>query len=505
MSQSNLVQVAAQEPLSPWFDRKSYSGAPPPAFEAIRPRLPVPVLEADDGLIGMYWYCWKTLFSSSWLFPPTAPDHQAVANLLGARDWGMGGSTVVWDTCFMLHFARYANPAYPFITALDNCYARQHDNGFICREADAQNREVYWQFPLNPPLFAWTEWENYRISGDIERLRRVLMPVVKHYEWWMKYQRRVNGLYWNDGYNEADDSPRNKLEYYTASAASYQALAALYLARIAREVRRPDLEAFFTTEHAAIGKQVNTHFWDARHSIYNDLAHDGRFITELEPGVFCKHVHMFWPLIAEVADRRGVEGTIAELSNPKSFDRSSGVPSLSADSRGYREDGQYWRGAVWPPMQCMVQEGLRLNGEWARARSLAEKYLRALLTAFQSQKSIYENLAPDSPKGYGGNEFVGWGGIGPVSNLIEYTLGLQVDAPGKTIEWHIERTDRHGIQNLGFGHYAVHLICERRESAQSACHIEVESDGEFTLKVILQGKVTSHAIKKGGNTLVVGA
>ena len=62
--------------------------------------------------------------------------------------------------------------AYPFITGLDNCYARQHENGFICRESDRENREVYVIFPVNPPLFAWAEWEQYRISGDQERLAR---------------------------------------------------------------------------------------------------------------------------------------------------------------------------------------------------------------------------------------------------------------------------------------------------------------------------------------------
>jgi Mannosylglycerate hydrolase MGH1-like glycoside hydrolase domain len=107
-----------------------------------------------------------------------------------------------------------------------------------------------------------------------------------------------------------------------------------------------DLNDFFLSEHAALGALVNTHFWDAKHSLYNDRTRDGRFITELEPGVLCKHAHMFWPLLAEIAGNKGVEGLVQELRNPKSFYRSSGVPSLSADSRGYREDGQYWKGSV---------------------------------------------------------------------------------------------------------------------------------------------------------------
>lgn len=147
-----IVPFAVAEPLSPWYSEKAYLGTPPPPFEEIKKLLPIPLLGADAELIEVYWYCWKTFFDM-WLFPPTAPDHQAVTNLLGVRTWGDWGSTMVWDTAFMLHFARYAHRAYPVITAFDNCYARQHENGFICRESDSQNREVYSGFPLNPALF----------------------------------------------------------------------------------------------------------------------------------------------------------------------------------------------------------------------------------------------------------------------------------------------------------------------------------------------------------------
>ncbi len=495
-----VVAPVAREPLSPWFDRKSYLGPPAPAFDAsVKSRLPEPILEDGEALVNLYWYCWRTFFDV-WFFSPTADDHQAVANLIGFREWGSWGSTMVWDTCFMLHFARYGQAAYPFITGLDNCYARQHENGFICRESDAQNREVYFAYPVNPPLFAWTEWQYFQISGDLERLRRVLTPVVKHYAWWMTYQRRANGLYWNTGIGEGmDDSPRNSLAFYTMSAAAEQALAALALSRMARAVDRPDLAAFFEAEHAALGKQINDDFWDQDHRIYNDRAKDGRFITELQPGVLCKHAFIFWPLLAEVSDRKGTAGLVAELTNPSSFNRPSGIASLSADSAGYREDGQYWKGSVWPPVQCIVQEGLRIQGQWHLARELAEKYLKAMLEAFEQEQTVTENLEPDSPKGHGAKRFVGWGGIGPIANLIEYLLGFHVDAPERTIEWRIERTDRHGIRNLSMAAHAIDLLCDRRANAASPCRIEVRSSVDFTLKVFVQDRSTTHQIKTGHN------
>jgi hypothetical protein len=497
-----IVEFAECEPLSPWYSRKSYLGGPPPTFEQIKDRLPVPVLESTKPLVDLYWYCWRTLLGV-WSFAPTAEDHQAVANILGYQNWGAWGTSMVFDSAFMLHFARYGHSTCPFIEWMDNCYARQHENGFICRETDSNNREVYFVFPVNPPLFSWVEWEYYQLSNDVERLRRVLVPIVKQYEWWMKYQRRSNGLYWIDGLNEADDSPRNDLMHYAVSANSYQALAALYAGRIARRVGRDDLAKFFEAEHAALGRLVNERFWDADHSIYNDLTHDGRFITELQPRVYCKHCHMFWPLIAEIANEKGVEGIVQELTDPNSFYRPSGVPSLSADSKGYRKDGQYWKGAVWPPVQCMVQEGLRAYGRWKLASDLAEKYLTAVLQAYESEHTIKENLAPDSPTGYGAKEFVGWGGIGPVSDLIEYVLGFHASAPDNLIEWRINRRERHGIEKLNVGGVCVDLVCEERRSGQDPCHLTCQSTGDIALKVFLSERTSLHHLSKGRSEFIV--
>jgi hypothetical protein len=496
------VEFADTEPLSPWYERKSYVGPPLPRFEDIRDRFPVPVWDGHPEALEAYWYCWKTLLGV-WYFAPEAPNHQAVANICGIKSWGPWGSTMVFDTAFILHFARYGNSAWPFVTALDNCYARQHENGFICRETDKNNREVYVIFPVNPPLFAWAEWEWYRVTGDRERLRRVLLPIVKHYEWFMTCQRRADGLYWTNGAQEADDSPRNGLMHRAVSATSYQALSARHLALIARVLGRDDMAAFFNAEHRQLGELVNRHFWDEAHGIYNDLAADGRFITELAPGSYCKHVHMFWPMLAGIVPPDRVARLVAELQNPASFNRRNGVPSLSADSAGYTGgpsgNGQYWRGAVWPSGQCMVQEGLRACGQEVLARRLSEKYFTAQLEVFGKEKTIKENLAPDQALGCGVAEFVGWGGLGPVANLIEAVLGFDLDVPGRTITWTLTRTEKHGLKGIRFGDFGVGLVAEQRASSDAPCDIHIESGGTFTLKCGLNGRSTEIQVPKGSS------
>jgi hypothetical protein len=494
------VDFHTYEPTSPWYDLKSYGTKPPAQLSEIRQKFPIPVLENEPEALAAYWYCWDALLRV-WTFAPGALDHQAVANLIGYRTWGPWGSTMVWDTCFILHFARFGGQAYPFISGLDNCYARQHENGCICRESDRENREVYMVFPVNPPLFAWAEWEWYQIK---ERLRRIFLPLVKHYEWWMTYQRRENGLYWTQGANEADDSPRNELMYYAASATSYQALAALYRSRIAQELGREELQAFFEAQHRELGELINANFWDAAHQIYNDLTSDHKFITELQPGVLCKHVHMFWPLMADVVPPERVAGMVKELRNSASFNRRNAIASLSADSRGYNTDnGQYWRGAVWPPTQCMVQEGLKLAGEGDFLQELALRYYQRCLEVYQKEKTIKENLAPDKALGCGASDFVGWGGIGPVANLIEYVLGFDINVPQKRIVWRINRADQHGLRNLHFGSFAVDLLCDRRGKAADPCRLTITSDGEFTLAVLVGDRRVEVKIEPGTKELVL--
>lgn len=494
------VPYAAEEPLSPWYEVKAYRKSPPPTLAQIRDRFPVPVWDGHPPALDAYWYCWDTILRV-WTYAPLTDQHQAVSNLIGYRNWGQWGSTMIFDTCFMIHFARYGHQAYPFITGLDNVYARQHENGYICRESDRDNREVSSGFPVNPPLLSWAEWENYQVTGDTDRLRAVFLPLVRHYEWWMTYQRRENGLYWTHGLQEADDSPRNALMHAAVSATSYQGLAAQCLAKMAGATGRDDMKEFFLAQNEELKQLVNRCFWDEAHGIYNDLDKDGRPITELQPGVFCKHVHMFWPLMAGFATPERAAGMVRELKDPRSFNRLAGVPSLSADSAGYnQENGQYWRGAVWPPTQCMVQEGVKQTGHLDDLQDLAEKYHRACVADYQNQQTLRENMAPDKILGCGQPDFVGWAGIGPVANLIEYVLGFEIDAPGRVITWTIRQNERHGLTNLRLGDFTVDLIAEPA-SDNRARRITVASGGQFTLRLRRGNTAIEHKITAGTHTI----
>jgi Trehalase len=501
------VRFAQYEPLSPWYDVRSYNSPPPPRFEDIKDKFPIPVFDGHPDALETYWYCWKTLLDV-WYCAPDALDHQAVANVNCSRSWDAWGSSQVFDSAYMMYFAKYGHQAYPFINQYDNAYARQHENGFVCRESDLNNREVYSSHPaLAPFLMGWAEWKYYQVSGDVQRLRRVLLPITANYEWWMTYMRRKDGLYWKQGLTNEERltfGGDDTLDYAIGNNAT-RAAEALHIAKIAAVVGRPDLAEFFSTEHKTIGQIVNDRLWDAKHGIYNDRCDPehpvlkyndpkqaGEFVTEIKPGIINKRVETLLPLFGEIVPQERIEPVLQELRNPNSFNRPNGIPSLSADSAGYDRAG-----TAWPLYQCMVQEGLRAHGEFELARELAEKYVNAVVATFRLERTIKESILADKLQFSGASEFVGWGGVGPIANFIEYILGFELNVPDKTITWRISRTEKHGLRNLKFGDFYVELICEERQSQKEPFHITISSGGPFVVRIITQRGNIVRKIEEG--------
>jgi hypothetical protein len=189
------------------------------------------------------------------------------------------------------------------------------------------------------------------------------------------------------------------------------------------------------------------------------------------------------------------------LSDPATFNRSSGTATLSADSRDYNhENGSYWHGAVWPPTQFMVIEGLKKCGNNELAYTLSAKYYNAFLTAYLAKKDITEYIAPDKPEMHGCPKFVGWGGLAPVAILFEDIFGLHIDAPANTISWKIRQTERHGVQNLSFGDRVVSLICEARKNPADPCTISIDASSPFTLIIERAGSSVQKEIPGGHST-----
>ena len=119
----------------------------------------------------------------------------------------------LWDSCFMTLFGRYGARAFPFVRTLDNFYAKQHPDGFICREIGrALGDDRFPRFDpssTGPNVMAWAEWEHYRNFGDRDRLARVFPALRAYHQWLRAYRTWPDGGYWSTGWGcGMDNQPR---------------------------------------------------------------------------------------------------------------------------------------------------------------------------------------------------------------------------------------------------------------------------------------------------------
>jgi hypothetical protein len=90
-----------------------------------------------------------------------------------------------------------------------------------------------------------------------------------------------------------------------------------------------------------------------------------------------------------------------------------------------------------------------------------------------------------------------------VANLIEYVLGLDIDAPHRRIVWRITQTGKHGLKNLRLGDFEVDLVCEAREKPEDPCRLAITAGGEFDLEVMAGERRLKARIQKGAQSIVV--
>ena len=526
---TNGRSVAAEQNRGMYFARKAYVPALPAKFAATRDKLPSPIYDEDPACVQMYWKAWELAFRNFYEPPPGS---SFVSQFIDAA---FNQNIFLWDTCFMSMFCNYGYPYVPGICSLDNFYCRQFEDGEICREinrttgmefGDWVNREGRGLFSrwgvlidgkarpftvnyvgreapqppphltldaLNHPIFAWAELESYRITGDRSRPGMVYEPLTRYYGALQRYLRQGNGLYMTD-WASMDNSPRNGYLDRGGTAvdtSSQMVLFARGLAQIAELLGKPEAAARFRKEAEEVARLINDKMWAPERGFYFDLTVDGKQSP-------VKTAAAFWTLLAGVARPPQVEALVAELRNPKTFARLHPVPTVAADEPAYDPKGGYWKGAVWPPIDTMVVRGLEKNGQRELAERIALEHLRVITSIFKETGTVWENYAPDAarPGAPAKRDFVGWSGLGPILHLIEYGIGVRVDAPAKAIAWNIQSPGRVGIERLPFGSSTVSLTCEAPDAGHRRT-VRVRGGAPFHLTLTCQGATHQFEVQAG--------
>lgn len=482
-----------------YFPKKYYKDEPLLQFETVRQRLPEPIIEGRPDWIACYWYAIKVLFSHT-KKPPK--ESGFVSNFVDAA---FNQNIFLWDTCFMTVFCNLLDSYIPGICSLDNFYAKQHEDGEICREIIQESGEdfPYWvnqyhgplysyfhnhygyrslfkvakppyeelykpnlgrvvQYhpyltldALNHPLLAFAEWQHYLHTKDRERLFITHEALYRYYEALVYHIKHANGLYVTD-WASMDNSPRNKELFLGVDISSEMVLFAKYLLMIFATLRESGYEVReyesrrerLLREQEETTAQIRDSMWDEKTGFFYDLDTDLRHIN-------IKTAAAFWTLISKVATEKQQKNLVWYLEDPKTFNRLHRVPVLAADEKEYDPKGGYWRGSVWAPINTMIVLGLEECGYHKQAQEIAKNDIDITAKVYQLTHTIWENYPPDEISNGTSDhpDFVGWSGIAPIYFTIAYAVGLKTYAKKDVLVWDLDH-ELLKMGNLGCKNYA---------------------------------------------------
>ncbi|MDR3260919.1 MAG: glycoside hydrolase [Tannerella sp.] len=500
VSAQNYFSTDVQNPFvsENVFIRKTPDTTPPPSFESVKNLLPQPEWAARPDVVSAYWKAWSIAFGN--LYTPT-PKNGFVTPYV---DVAFNRHLFMWDNSFMAMFGRYGRRAFLFQGTLDNFYAKQHKDGFICREiSEIDGNEAFQKYDVSstgPDLLPWAEWEYFCSVNDTARLRLVFPPLVAFYQWFRTNRSWQDGSYFSSGWGcGMDNQPRLENGYARQFSHGFmswidvslqQVFAGKILTKMAEVLNRENDVQDIALEINNLEKLVNAKMWDQLSAFYYDVLRNGKFN-------YVKSIAAYWALLANVVPQENEGRFLAHLENEKEFARPHRPTTLSADHADYQPDGGYWRGGVWSPTSYMLLRGLTQHNRDSLAYAIAENHFFNVIKVYNETGTFWENYAPET--GFfptnSRRDFVGWTGITPISILLEYIFGIRFAQPECDFKsrpdwliWDIRMTDAFGVKNYPFGvDGTIDLQCAKRKSAVDKPKVTIKSNKNLTVKLVWSG------------------
>lgn len=477
----------------------------PKSFEEAKNILPNPIWQGHDKEIEMYWKAWQIAIGNI-----RQPDEGSgfVASYL---DVAYNGNIFMWDASFMMMFARYGYHFFPFQNTLDNFYAKQHPDGFICREIKADGADCFERYdPVStgPNLLPWAEIQYYKQYGDTDRLNKIF-PALCAYNKWLRLNRTwPNGTYWSSGWGTGmDNMPRVQSQYSMIfshghmvwlDACLQQILVDNILLEIGFYLERWQEIEDLEDEIKMLTKYIQDNMWDEKTGFLYDQYADGSLSST-------KGIMAYWALQTDVLKKPQLDRLVQELNNPKTFNRPHRVPSLSADNPKYNAKGRYWQGGVWPGTNYMVITGLDKKEYRKEAHDIAVNHYNNIFEVYKNTGTFWEYYSPESAdQGFmARKDFVGWTGLPPIAVFIEYILGIRSDFSTNSVVWDVNQLEAHGIERYPFGPEGlVSFKVNKRSSADETPVITVDSNIAFDMTVYWgKDKSKKISIKEGKQTI----
>jgi len=181
---------------------------------------------------------------------------------------------------------------------------------------------------------------------------------------------------------------------------SLYALDCWCLAEMAQILDKSDDHDFYLAEYEIIKKLVNEILWDEKEGFYFDRHWNGQFSRR-------KAASNFYPLLARIPDAKKALRLKRHLLNENEFWGEYVLPTISRDDPSFK-DQQYWRGAIWPPTNYLVYQGLKAYRFDAVASEFAQKSADMFLRTWKNFQICPENYDARTGEA-GGARYQSWG------------------------------------------------------------------------------------------------
>ena len=505
--------------------------------------LPEAVLDGSPEYVSIYDKAWELAYTRTRKPSSSQPWYRTW------MDEAFNDKLFQWDMASMMWFAKYMHQAFDVMGSMDIFYQTQRDDGGITRRFRESNGAVYniRNAEVNPPLFVWAEWQSFRLTGDLDRVRRVLPALREYIDWYSIVrwsQNSVHKLYWNEMRGSGNETlPRPYQEWRDGGkvwadpdTSAMMAQAYLLLGELYDTAGDTAEATRMRATGEAITDRINRYMWKTFTvdgttygqwfyvNANGDIAPsdpDRSYVDEPQTA-------SLWVMTLGVDDAAKREQVKRLLDSEDWYNTDVPLGTLPKSHSQYQGWGGYGLGQVMSPYTYVAIKGAETLYGYEYAQDFSEKYLDGIAEVYEYSDTIWEHYAPDkqthtditnslyyigvldshrtsgradcttntapsgSPERWGceivktgytlpagdyaaparrrnnagehpgggvynsipstvKQDFVGWGGIGPIALLIENVIGIQPDAIDKEITWHMTRTDRHGLNNLWLG------------------------------------------------------
>lgn len=415
------------------------------------------------------------------------------------------------DGILSTFFLVYSNRVYNAATQLDGFYNRQEPSGAIRGEYNLATGEPILTKAnpqgASPPILAWAEYNLYHKAGNKKRIKEIMPTLEKYYQWVETTFQDESGLYHVPlAATGMPNSPRDGM-YYPVDFNTQQALNAAHMALLGHILNDKDIEFRFRRRYFSLKTRINQLMWNEEDQFYYDLDKNSEHVR-------VKTVASYWTLLTDIPNEVRAQGMIEHLKDPESFGTENPFPSVAANESAFSENGDGWRGSVFPQYTFIIIKGLEKQHQWELAREFAIRHLYSILDTLHPEGNkrgnVWEAYRPTregQAKWSGHPDFprpmhLPSVGLSTIALMIENVVGLSVSLPRKTVRWVVPTLEIMGIENLNLRRNTVTIVSQKSGRGWEIRH-ESEKLYYFTLDLLGQGKEKTLPIPSGKCSMLV--